>query len=100
MFTWFVLDSSSLIFFVCSFDFKGIIDYIFCSRATLTVLGVLGPIKEEWFHEHRIVGCPHQHVPSDHFPLVVELELIPKVISAGLVTDKTNGSTADGSQRK
>lgn len=88
-------------FIFFSYEFKGIIDYIFCSRNTLSVLGVLGPINQEWFLQNRVVGCPHQHIPSDHFPLVVELELLPKVISAGLVGDKTNGgASGDISQRK
>lgn len=61
------------------------------------MLGVLGPINDEWFLQNRVVGCPEQHIPSDHFPLVVEVELLPKVFSAGLVGDKANGSGAGGS---
>lgn len=57
------------------FDFKGLIDYIFYSRDFMNCLGVLGPLEEDWFKENKILGCPHPHVPSDHFPLFVELEM-------------------------
>ncbi|XP_056626034.1 CCR4-NOT transcription complex, subunit 6b [Triplophysa dalaica] len=56
-------------------DFKGIIDYIFYSRPELSVLGVLGPLDKTWFMENNIRGCPHPHVPSDHFSLFAQLEL-------------------------
>ncbi|GLH15998.1 CCR4-NOT transcription complex subunit 6-like-B [Gryllus bimaculatus] len=61
------------------FDFKGIIDYIFYSKNSMTPLGLLGPLAPEWLRENKVVGCPHPHVPSDHFPLLVELEMIPTV---------------------
>ncbi|CAG9135972.1 unnamed protein product [Plutella xylostella] len=60
-----------------TFDFKGIIDYIFYSKQTMTPLGLLGPLSQDWFREHKVVGCPHPHIPSDHFPLLVELEMCP-----------------------
>ncbi|XP_055941113.1 uncharacterized protein LOC129971401 isoform X1 [Argiope bruennichi] len=60
-----------------SYDFKGVIDYIFYSKLHMSVLGVLGPIDSNWLEENRIHGCPHPHVPSDHFPIVVELQLNP-----------------------
>ncbi|XP_038106831.1 CCR4-NOT transcription complex subunit 6-like [Culex quinquefasciatus] len=59
-----------------TFDFKGIIDYIFYSKQGMVPLGLLGPISGEWLRENKVVGCPHPHIPSDHFPLLVELELI------------------------
>lgn len=59
-----------------TFDFKGIIDYIFYSKQGMVPLGLLGPISAEWLRENKVVGCPHPHIPSDHFPLLVELELI------------------------
>lgn len=80
-------------------------------------LGLLGPLSPEWFKEHKVVGCPHPHVPSgkftyvsdrffpsmrpksnvstlmlilyvsDHFPLLVELEMTPTVgTSNGLIS--------------
>uniref|UniRef100_A0A674ASD2 poly(A)-specific ribonuclease n=1 Tax=Salmo trutta TaxID=8032 RepID=A0A674ASD2_SALTR len=59
-----------------TFDFKGIIDYIFYSQPTLNVLGVLGPLDPHWLHENNISGCPHPHIPSDHFSLFAQLELL------------------------
>ncbi|XP_066943074.1 uncharacterized protein [Macrobrachium rosenbergii] len=60
-----------------TYDFKGIIDYIFHNSDTMTALGVLGPIDPEWFRENKVMGCPHPHIPSDHFPLLVQLEMRP-----------------------
>lgn len=59
-----------------TFDFKGIIDYIFYSKQGMVPLGLLGPLSAEWLRENKIVGCPHPQFPSDHFPLLVEIELI------------------------
>lgn len=61
--------------FYFRFEFKGIIDYIFYSRNYMNLLGVLGPMDENWFHENKVVGCPHPHIPSDHFSLFVEFEM-------------------------
>ncbi|KAL4239374.1 CCR4-NOT transcription complex subunit 6-like [Mactra antiquata] len=58
-----------------TFEFKGIIDYIFFSRSYMNLLGVLGPMDENWFHDNKVVGCPHPHIPSDHFSLFVEFEM-------------------------
>lgn len=58
-----------------TFDFKGIIDYIFYAKQAMVPLGLLGPVSSEWLRENKVVGCPHPHIPSDHFPLLVELEL-------------------------
>ncbi|KAI4480786.1 hypothetical protein M0804_009883 [Polistes exclamans] len=70
-----------------TFDFKGIIDYIFYSKQSMVPLGLLGPLSADWFREHKVVGCPHPHVPSDHFPLLVELEMTPTVgTSNGLIS--------------
>ncbi|KAK9758536.1 Endonuclease-reverse transcriptase [Popillia japonica] len=62
-----------------TYDFKGIIDYIFYTKHTMKPLGLLGPHSAEWLREHKIVGCPHPHIFSDHFPLLVELEMLPTV---------------------
>jgi mRNA deadenylase 3'-5' endonuclease subunit Ccr4 len=51
-------------FLSCRFDFKGIIDYIFYSKQSMTPLGLLGPLAPEWLRENKVVGCPHPHVPS------------------------------------
>ena len=63
------------------FDFKGVIDYIFYSKAHMTVLGLLGPLDSEWLRDNKVVGCPHQFIPSDHFPLLVEFEMTPPSLS-------------------
>jgi len=60
-----------------TYDFKGIIDYVFYSMQLMRVLGVLGPLDPEWLQTNKIVGCPHPNVPSDHFSLLVEFELNP-----------------------
>lgn len=61
--------------FVYRYDFKGIIDYIFYSKDHMNLIGMLGPLEEEWFRQNKVLGCPHPHVPSDHFPLLVEFEM-------------------------
>lgn len=58
-----------------TFDFKGIIDYIFYSKPNMTPLGLLGPLDPQWLVENKVVGAPHPSIPSDHFPLLVELEM-------------------------
>lgn len=59
-----------------TYDFKGIIDYILYSRNSMRPVGVLGALDQTWLNEQKVLGCPHPHVPSDHLPLVVELELL------------------------
>ncbi|KAM4675507.1 CCR4-NOT transcription complex subunit 6 isoform 2-T2 [Discoglossus pictus] len=59
-----------------TYDFKGIIDYIFFSKPQLNVLGTLGPLDHHWLLENNISGCPHPHIPSDHFSLFSQLELL------------------------
>jgi len=58
-----------------TYDFKGIIDYIFYPKGAMKPLGILGHVSEEWLKESKIIGCPHPHIPSDHFPLLVEFGL-------------------------
>jgi hypothetical protein len=58
-------------------DFRGIIDYVFYAKQLMRVLGVLGPLDPDWMQTNKIVGCPHPHIPSDHFSLLVEFELNP-----------------------
>ncbi|XP_059773864.1 CCR4-NOT transcription complex subunit 6 isoform X6 [Balaenoptera ricei] len=59
-----------------TFDFKGIIDYIFYSKPQLNTLGILGPLDHHWLVENNISGCPHPLIPSDHFSLFAQLELL------------------------
>uniref|UniRef100_A0A8C1AKB2 poly(A)-specific ribonuclease n=2 Tax=Cyprinus carpio TaxID=7962 RepID=A0A8C1AKB2_CYPCA len=57
-----------------TYDFKGVIDYIFFSKTHMRVLGVLGPLETQWLKDNNITGCPHPHIPSDHFSLLAQLE--------------------------
>ncbi|XP_022111639.1 CCR4-NOT transcription complex subunit 6-like [Acanthaster planci] len=58
-----------------TYEFKGVIDYIFTSSNFMSTLGVLGPVEQEWLDQSKIVGCPHASVPSDHFSLLTEFEM-------------------------
>uniref|UniRef100_A0A673JU24 poly(A)-specific ribonuclease n=1 Tax=Sinocyclocheilus rhinocerous TaxID=307959 RepID=A0A673JU24_9TELE len=60
-----------------TYDFKGVIDYIFFSKTHMCVLGVLGPLETQWLKDNSITGCPHPHIPSDHFSLLAQLEYHP-----------------------
>ena len=59
-----------------TYDFKGIIDYMFYSGDLLQPVGLLGGINLGWLQQYRTIGCPNPHFPSDHFPLCCEYELI------------------------
>ncbi len=61
-----------------TYDFKGVIDYIFYSVDFMTPLGLLGPISVDWLKDYKITGCPNAHFPSDHFPLLCEYEMLPQ----------------------
>ena len=74
---------SKHIFFLFSqspISFQGVIDYIFYSKTHMNVLGVLGPLDPQWLVENNITGCPHPHIPSDHFSLLTQLELHPPLL--------------------
>merc|ERR1719427_1652213 len=60
-----------------TYDFKGIIDYIFYSHTQLKCLGVLSGLDQAWFDKNSIAGCPHPHLPSDHICIVSEFQLLP-----------------------
>ncbi|GAB1609975.1 CCR4-NOT transcription complex subunit 6-like isoform X2, partial [Argonauta hians] len=64
-----------------TYDFKGVIDYIFYSRDHMNLLGLLGPLDVEWFLDNKVAGCPHPHIPSDHFSLFVELEMMTTMMT-------------------
>lgn len=72
-----LLNSQSFCFsdLIFSADFKGVIDYIFYSKAHMNTLGLLGPLDPEWIKDNKIVGCPHPYLPSDHFCLLSEFEM-------------------------
>jgi CCR4-NOT transcription complex subunit 6 len=58
-----------------TYEFKGIIDYVFYSRDTMNCLGVLGSLDSNWFADNRVIGCPHPQIPSDHLPLLAQFEM-------------------------
>ena len=47
-----------------TYDFKGMIDYIFYPRKTMKPLGFLGPMDPSWLKENKVIGCPHPHLSS------------------------------------
>ena len=59
-----------------TYEFKGVIDYIFYSSHFLKPLGVLGGVSTEWLKTYKLIGCPNPHFPSDHFPLLCDFEFI------------------------
>lgn len=61
-----------------TYHFKGTIDYIFYSCDFFQLLGVLGGVSNEWLKAYKVIGCPNPHFPSDHIPLLCELELLPQ----------------------
>ena len=58
-----------------TYDFKGILDHILHSKDSLRTVGVLGGIDEDWMIRNKVTGCPNVHYPSDHLPIIAELEL-------------------------
>uniref|UniRef100_A0A914YUE4 poly(A)-specific ribonuclease n=1 Tax=Panagrolaimus superbus TaxID=310955 RepID=A0A914YUE4_9BILA len=50
--------------------FKGCIDYIFVTKASLQTLNFLGPMDEGWMRRNHITGFPNENVPSDHIPIM------------------------------
>ena len=47
-----------------TYDFKGMIDYIFYPQKTMKPTGYLGPMDASWLKENKVIGCPHPHLPS------------------------------------
>ena len=58
-----------------TYDFQGMIDYIFYTKKHLSCAAILGPVDPEWLAEQKVIGYPHQCVPSDHIPLVAQLQV-------------------------
>lgn len=79
-----------------TFDFKGMIDYIFYSRQLMRTVGILGPLDMDWIKSNRIVGFPHPHVPSDHLPLMVELELFNNQLQQNLGSQHMSNNLRSG----
>jgi CCR4-NOT transcription complex subunit 6 len=77
-----VFDKNIMPYTNYTYDFKGMIDYIFYPKESMRPLGFLGPISEDWLKENKVVGCPHPHITSDHFSLLVELGMSPSQVSS------------------
>lgn len=57
----------------------------------MSTLGLLGPLDPEWIKENKIVGCPHPYLPSDHFPLLAEFEMVQSTGNSTQVNQLANG---------
>ena len=68
------------------------IDYMFFSRNSLRTVGLLGPFDMDWIKSNKIVGFPHPHVPSDHLPLMVELEIVSNQNGSMNTNGNSNGN--------
>ncbi|CDS06803.1 hypothetical protein LRAMOSA09328 [Lichtheimia ramosa] len=53
-------------------DFKGVLDYIWSTTNTLQVMSLLGPIDKQYLN--KVIAFPNPHFPSDHIPIMVELQ--------------------------
>lgn len=69
-----VLKENELPFTNFTYDFTGVLDYIFYTKEELIPLGELGPIDSDYLKKNKIIGFPHPHFPSDHICLVVEFD--------------------------
>ena len=50
-----------------TYEFKGMIDYIFYPKKSMQPLGILGPLDESYLKENKIVGCPQVCPPTQFF---------------------------------
>ena len=57
-----------------TYDFCGVLDYIFYTKEEFVPLGELGPVDFEYLKKNKVIGFPHPHFPSDHICLVVEFD--------------------------
>ena len=64
-----------------TYDFKGMIDYIFYPSQTMTTLGFLGPVDSLWLKENKVVGCPHPHLHSGNMKLIKTRKKLKYVIN-------------------
>lgn len=56
-------------------SFQGVIDYIWFSTQSITVMDVLGELDEEYLS--KVVGFPNAHFPSDHIHISAQFVLKP-----------------------
>jgi len=61
-----------------TYDFKGIIDYIYDSSPHLKTIGILGGLDDSY--RRSVVGFPNPVIPSDHLCLLSEFELLPSSV--------------------
>ena len=59
-----MFDTSIVPYTNYTYDFKGMIDYVFYPVRSMKPLGYLGPISQEWLDDNKVVGCPHPHITS------------------------------------
>eukprot|EP00033_Pygsuia_biforma_P003354 GCRY01003675.1.p1 GENE.GCRY01003675.1~~GCRY01003675.1.p1 ORF type:complete len:606 (+),score=138.05 GCRY01003675.1:229-2046(+) len=59
-------------------DFAGVLDYVFFTQDSIMLQGLLGPVNLEAVPD----GIPNWQFPSDHLPLVCELELLAPSIKS------------------
>lgn len=71
-----VYEETDMAFTNFTADFKGVIDYIFTSKDKFHTVSVLGPVEQAWLDEYQPTGFPCPQIPSDHLPLVAEVELL------------------------
>ena len=57
-----------------TYEFTGVLDYVFFTSEDLLALGELGPIDYDYLKKNKVIGFPHPHFPSDHICLVVEFD--------------------------
>jgi len=67
-------EENTLPFTNFTYEFTGILDYIFYSHEMMLPLGELGRVDQDYLAKNKVIGFPHPHFPSDHIPLVVEFE--------------------------
>ncbi|KAJ3122687.1 Glucose-repressible alcohol dehydrogenase transcriptional effector [Physocladia obscura] len=54
--------------------FRGVLDYIFCSRKDLVVTHLLGNVDREYVKAGSgVIGFPNVHHPSDHVPIMAAM---------------------------
>ncbi|CAH0399255.1 unnamed protein product [Chilo suppressalis] len=68
---------------------EDIMPYTNYTKQSMTPLGLLGPLSQDWFREHKVVGCPHPHIPSGQYILYTEQSMT----LLGLQSKTGSGST-------
>ena len=56
--------------------FVGVLDYVFYSMNSVSLLGLLGNVDPDYLQ--RVPGFPNYHFPSDHLPLMVSFAVKPR----------------------